>query len=57
MCNVRPEDSGEIKFVARRVESVAYLDVEGTINIVLVQRRNLDLNVELHLVKSLRSCF
>lgn len=29
MCNVRPEDSGEIKFIARRVESVAYLDVEG----------------------------
>ncbi|KAK7938649.1 hypothetical protein WMY93_001975 [Mugilogobius chulae] len=28
MCNVRPEDSGEIKFVARHVESVAYLDVE-----------------------------
>lgn len=35
MCNVRPEDSGEIKFIARRVESVAYLDVEGIINIVL----------------------
>uniref|UniRef100_A0A3Q1JI89 Obscurin-like protein 1 n=1 Tax=Anabas testudineus TaxID=64144 RepID=A0A3Q1JI89_ANATE len=29
MCNVRAEDSGEIKFVARHVESVAYLDVEG----------------------------
>lgn len=29
MCNVRAEDSGEIKFVARNVESVAYLDVEG----------------------------
>lgn len=29
MCNVRPEDSGEIKFVARHVESVAYLEVEG----------------------------
>ncbi|XP_026231794.1 obscurin-like protein 1 isoform X2 [Anabas testudineus] len=28
MCNVRAEDSGEIKFVARHVESVAYLDVE-----------------------------
>lgn len=35
MCNVRPEDSGEIKFIARRVESVAYLDVEGIINILL----------------------
>lgn len=29
MCNARPEDSGEIKFVARHVDSVAYLDVEG----------------------------
>lgn len=29
MCNVRAEDSGEIKFVARHVESVAYLEVEG----------------------------
>ncbi|XP_072301444.1 obscurin-like protein 1 isoform X8 [Eucyclogobius newberryi] len=28
MCNVRPEDSGEIKFVARHVQSVAFLDVE-----------------------------
>ncbi|CAL9689687.1 unnamed protein product [Knipowitschia caucasica] len=28
MCNVRPEDSGEIKFVARDVESTAFLDVE-----------------------------
>ncbi|XP_044072901.1 obscurin-like protein 1 isoform X10 [Siniperca chuatsi] len=28
MCNVRAEDSGEIKFVARHVESVAYLEVE-----------------------------
>ncbi|XP_067371935.1 obscurin isoform X3 [Channa argus] len=28
MCNVRAEDSGEIKFVARHAESVAYLDVE-----------------------------
>uniref|UniRef100_A0A3P8S5Q9 Obscurin-like protein 1 n=1 Tax=Amphiprion percula TaxID=161767 RepID=A0A3P8S5Q9_AMPPE len=34
MCNVRPEDSGEIKFVARHVESVAYLDVELPVNIV-----------------------
>ncbi|XP_035810960.2 obscurin-like protein 1 isoform X16 [Amphiprion ocellaris] len=35
MCNVRPEDSGEIKFVARHVESVAYLDVEELpVNIV-----------------------
>lgn len=65
MCNVRPEDSGEVKFIARRVESVAYLDVEGKINILLqsqcaehsvVQRRNLDINVELHLAKSLRAC-
>lgn len=29
MCNVRAEDSGEIKFVARHIESVAYLEVEG----------------------------
>ncbi|XP_042078433.1 obscurin-like protein 1 isoform X14 [Haplochromis burtoni] len=28
MCNVRAEDSGEIKFVARHIESVAYLEVE-----------------------------
>ncbi|XP_061648759.1 obscurin-like protein 1 isoform X6 [Phyllopteryx taeniolatus] len=28
MCNVRPEDSGEIKFVARHVESVAKLQVK-----------------------------
>ncbi|XP_024864920.1 obscurin isoform X9 [Kryptolebias marmoratus] len=35
MCNVRAEDSGEIKFVARNVESVAYLDVEELpVNIV-----------------------
>ncbi|KAG7502172.1 obscurin-like isoform X1 [Solea senegalensis] len=35
MCNVRPEDSGEIKFVARHVESIAYLEVEEVpINIV-----------------------
>uniref|UniRef100_H3CTZ3 Ig-like domain-containing protein n=1 Tax=Tetraodon nigroviridis TaxID=99883 RepID=H3CTZ3_TETNG len=35
ICNVRPEDSGEIKFIARRVESVAYLDVEELpVNIV-----------------------
>lgn len=33
MCNVRAEDSGEIKFVARHIESVAYLDVEGIISI------------------------
>lgn len=33
MCNVRAEDSGEIKFVARHVESVAYLEVEGMIHI------------------------
>ena len=29
MVNVRGEDSGEIKFVARHVESVACLKVEG----------------------------
>lgn len=29
MCNVRAEDSGEIKFVARQVESVAHLEVKG----------------------------
>lgn len=29
MCNVRAEDSGEIKFVARHVESVAHLEVKG----------------------------
>uniref|UniRef100_UPI0037E77869 obscurin-like protein 1 n=1 Tax=Semicossyphus pulcher TaxID=241346 RepID=UPI0037E77869 len=35
MCNVRAEDSGEIKFVARHVESVAYLEVaELPVNIV-----------------------
>ncbi|XP_047227176.1 obscurin-like isoform X6 [Girardinichthys multiradiatus] len=35
MCNVRPEDSGEIKFVARNTESVAYLEVEELpVNIV-----------------------
>ncbi|XP_055361325.1 obscurin-like protein 1 isoform X17 [Betta splendens] len=35
MCNVRAEDSGEIKFVARHVESVACLDVEELpVNIV-----------------------
>ncbi|XP_070771441.1 obscurin-like protein 1 [Enoplosus armatus] len=35
MCNVRAEDSGEIKFVARHVESVAYLEVEEPpVNIV-----------------------
>ncbi|XP_051260027.1 obscurin-like protein 1 isoform X5 [Dicentrarchus labrax] len=35
MCNVRAEDSGEIKFVARHVESVAYLEVEELpVNIV-----------------------
>ena len=32
MCNVRAEDSGEIKFIARNVESAAYLEVEGIIN-------------------------
>ncbi|XP_017158794.1 obscurin-like protein 1 isoform X12 [Poecilia reticulata] len=35
MCNVRSEDSGEIKFVARNAESVAYLEVEELpVNIV-----------------------
>ncbi|XP_029980227.1 obscurin-like protein 1 [Sphaeramia orbicularis] len=35
MCNVRAEDSGEIKFVARNVESCAYLEVEELpVNIV-----------------------
>ncbi|XP_028249500.1 obscurin-like protein 1 isoform X13 [Parambassis ranga] len=35
MCNVRAEDSGEIKFVARHVESMAYLEVEELpVNIV-----------------------
>uniref|UniRef100_A0A3Q2QCL7 Obscurin-like protein 1 n=1 Tax=Fundulus heteroclitus TaxID=8078 RepID=A0A3Q2QCL7_FUNHE len=35
MCNVRPEDSGEIKFVARNVQSAAYLEVEELpVNIV-----------------------
>ncbi|XP_069010915.1 obscurin isoform X2 [Embiotoca jacksoni] len=35
MCNVRAEDSGEIKFVARHAESVAYLEVEELpVNIV-----------------------
>lgn len=29
MCNVRAEDAGEIQFVARDVESTAYLEVEG----------------------------
>lgn len=29
VCNVRSEDAGEIKFVARHVESVAHLQVEG----------------------------
>nr|XP_015214695.1 PREDICTED: obscurin-like protein 1 isoform X5 [Lepisosteus oculatus] len=28
MCNVRAEDSGEIKFVAKQAESTAYLEVE-----------------------------
>ncbi|KPP63256.1 obscurin-like protein 1-like, partial [Scleropages formosus] len=29
MCNVKAEDSGEIKFVAKQAESIAYLDVEA----------------------------
>lgn len=36
MCNVRPEDSGEIKFVARNAETVAYLEVEGNIIVHLI---------------------
>ncbi|KAI2663414.1 Obscurin-like protein 1 [Labeo rohita] len=28
ICNVKPEDSGEIKFISKQVESVAYLEVE-----------------------------
>ncbi|MFT7807941.1 obscurin-like protein 1 isoform X1 [Arapaima gigas] len=28
MCNVKPEDSGEIRFIAREAESIAYLEVE-----------------------------
>ncbi|KAM3607080.1 uncharacterized protein V6R79_001471 [Siganus canaliculatus] len=35
MCNVRAEDSGEIKFICRHVESVAHLEVEELpVNIV-----------------------
>ncbi|XP_062287208.1 obscurin-like protein 1 [Scomber scombrus] len=35
MCNVRPEDCGEIKFVARHIESVTCLEVEEVpVNIV-----------------------
>ncbi|XP_058247682.1 obscurin isoform X4 [Hemibagrus wyckioides] len=35
MCNVKEEDSGEIKFVAKNVESIAYLEVEKLpVNIV-----------------------
>lgn len=29
ICNVKAEDSGEIKFVAKQAESTAYLEVEG----------------------------
>lgn len=29
MCGVKAEDAGEIRFVARDVESTAYLEVEG----------------------------
>lgn len=29
MCNVKAEDAGEIRFAARDVESIAYLEVEG----------------------------
>uniref|UniRef100_A0A8B9H1J2 Obscurin-like protein 1 n=1 Tax=Astyanax mexicanus TaxID=7994 RepID=A0A8B9H1J2_ASTMX len=35
MCNVKGDDSGEIKFVAKNIESIAYLDVEELpVNIV-----------------------
>ncbi|KAF7709746.1 hypothetical protein HF521_016596 [Silurus meridionalis] len=35
MCNVKEEESGEIKFVAKNVESIAYLEVERIpVNIV-----------------------
>ncbi|XP_078030484.1 obscurin isoform X12 [Epinephelus lanceolatus] len=35
MCNVRAEDSGEIKFITRHVECIAYLEVEELpVNIV-----------------------
>uniref|UniRef100_A0A3Q3KS82 Obscurin-like protein 1 n=1 Tax=Monopterus albus TaxID=43700 RepID=A0A3Q3KS82_MONAL len=34
MCNVRAEDSGQIKFVARHGESFAYLEVKLPVNIV-----------------------
>ncbi|XP_059198931.1 obscurin-like protein 1 [Centropristis striata] len=35
MCNVKAEDSGEIKFLARHVESIAFLEVEELpVNIV-----------------------
>ncbi len=27
----KPEDSGEIKFVSKQVESIAYLEVEGIV--------------------------
>lgn len=36
MCNVKGEDSGEIKFVAKNVESIAYLEVESKYFIFLV---------------------
>lgn len=29
MCNVKAEDAGEIRFVARDIESIAYLETEG----------------------------
>lgn len=34
MCNARPEDSGEIKFVAKHVDSVAHLAVQGVTLVV-----------------------
>ena len=29
MCNVKAEDSGEVRFVTKQTESTAYLEVEG----------------------------
>lgn len=37
MCNVKEEDSGEIKFVAKNVESIANLEVESKYIIFLVR--------------------
>lgn len=35
MCNIKAEDAGEIRFVARDVESTAYLEVEGKLILYL----------------------